>query len=157
MDEHTLLVIMATFVAVAGVALGFQAATLFGIYRASKSTQETINRLAPKIETFVETSRAAIQDSREVLDATKQQLETIQDLVTDGAVRARRQMDHAELVLDDAMDRAQSTIAAVHKGVIKPIREINAVATGLRAAIHYFMRGTRPSPDQVTVDEEMFI
>jgi hypothetical protein len=40
---------------------------------------------------------------------------------------------------------------------MKPIREINGLAAGVRAAIQYFARGRRPSPDRVTVDEEMFI
>jgi hypothetical protein len=45
----------------------------------------------------------------------------------------------------------------VHGTVIAPIRQINGLAMGLRAALHYFLRGNRPSPDRATVDEEMFI
>jgi hypothetical protein len=55
------------------------------------------------------------------------------------------------------MTRAHQTVAMVHGGIIKPIREINGVAAGIRAALHYFMRGGRPAPDTVTADEEMFI
>jgi hypothetical protein len=45
----------------------------------------------------------------------------------------------------------------VHQGILTPIRGITGVAAGVRAALQFLMRGTRPSPDQVTVDEEMFI
>jgi hypothetical protein len=69
----------------------------------------------------------------------------------------RVQFDRAEMVVDDVMTRAQETVAVVHGGIMKPIREINGVAAGVRAALHYFMRGGRPSPDRVTADEEMFI
>jgi hypothetical protein len=168
MDEHLLLVIMAVFVAVASVALVIQACMLFGIYRASRAVQQNVDRLTPKMEALMESSKTAIDDSRtqitaittranDVLDATRKQIARVDDLLSDAVVRTRRQMDHAELVLDDALDRAQKTITLVHGGVVRPIREINAVATGLRAAFHFLMRGGRPDPDQVTVDEEMFI
>jgi uncharacterized protein (DUF2236 family) len=81
----------------------------------------------------------------------------VDEVFSDAATRTRRQMDHAELVLDDALNRAQRTITTVQGGVMKPIREINAVAAGVRAGLHFLMRSGRPSPDQVTVDEEMFI
>lgn len=175
MDEHSLLVIMAVFVVVAALALVIQAGMLFGIYRASRAMQQNAARLAPKVEALVpkveallESSRVAVDDSRtqiiavttranDILDSARKQLARVDEVMADAAARTRRQMDHAEMVLDDAMDRAQQTVASVQGGVMKPIREINAVAAGVRAALHYLMRGGRPSPDQVTVDEEMFI
>lgn len=116
----------------------------------------------------MESSRTAIDDSRiqiiavttranDILDSARKQMARVDELLSDAASRSRRQMDHAELILDDALDRAEKTIATVHGGVMKPIREINAVAAGLRAALHFLMRGGRPNPDEVTVDEEMFI
>ena len=60
-------------------------------------------------------------------------------------------------MVEDALARAQETVELVHKGILAPIRGINGVAAGVRAALQFLMRGTRPSPDQVTVDEEMFI
>ena len=53
--------------------------------------------------------------------------------------------------------RAQETVELVQRGVLAPIRGINGVAAGIRAALQFLLRGTRPSPGQVTVDEEMFI
>ena len=168
MDEHLLLVIMAVFVAIAAVALIIQAGMLFGIYKASRAMQQNVDRLTPKVEALVESSKATVDDSRtqiagittranEILDSARTQMARVDELLSDASARTRRQMDHAELVLDDALDRAQKTITTVHGGVMKPIREMNAVATGLRAALHFLMRGGRPNPDEVTVDEEMFI
>lgn len=168
MDEHTLLVIMTVFVVVASLALVIQAGMLFGIYRASRAMQEQATRLAPKVEALVESSRTTIDDSRvqitaittranDILDSARKQMARVDELMEEAASRTRRQMDHAEMVLDDTLDRAQKTVATVQGGVLKPIREINAVAAGIRAAFHFLMRGNRPSPDRVTVDEEMFI
>jgi hypothetical protein len=163
-----LLIIMAVFVAVAAIALVIQAAMLHGIYKASRAMQVKIDQLTPKIETLVEAYRVSLDESRVkigeitaktsgILDITRRQLERFEDLFEDVATRTRVQLDRAELVVDDAMTRAQETVAAVHGGIMKPIREINGVALGLKAAIGFLLRGVRPSPDQVTADEEMFI
>lgn len=168
MDQQTLLVIMAVFTGVAAIALVIQAGMLMGIYKSSRAIGERVAQLAPKVEALAETSRVTLEESRvslkeitsrttEILDTTRRQLATVEELLEDASSRARVQMDRAELVVDDAMTRAQETIAVVHTGIMKPIREINGIALGLRAALNYFMRGGRPHPDQATADEEMFI
>ncbi|HEY1757013.1 MAG TPA: hypothetical protein VGG72_16685 [Bryobacteraceae bacterium] len=171
MDQQlliALLIVMTVFVIVAAAAMVFQAAMLFGVRKSALAMEQRVATLAPKVEALTESSRAVIDDSRaslaeitertkDILDSTRRQLARVEDVIDDAANRARVQLDRAELVVDDAMDRAQETISVVHGGIMKPIREINGVAAGVRAAIHYFMSGRRPSPDQVTADEEMFI
>ena len=168
MDPQTLLIIMAVFTGVAAIALTIQAAMTIGIYKSSRAIGERVAHLAPKVEALAETSRITLEESRvslkeitsrttEILDSARRQMARVEEVVEDATSRARVQMDRAELVADDAMMRAQETIAVVHSGIMKPIREINGIATGLRAALHYFMRGGHPHPDEATADEEMFI
>ena len=167
MDQQTLLTVMTVFVIVAAGALIIQAGFLFGIYKASRGMSENVQRLMPKIESLLETSRQTIEDSRkqiaditsktsDILDTTHKQLQRVDELLADASARARIQLDRAEMVLDDAMGRAQQTIAMVHGGVVKPIQQIQAVAVGLRTALNFLLRG-RPNPTQATADEEMFI
>jgi biopolymer transport protein ExbB/TolQ len=168
MDPNTLLVIMAVFVAVAAIALLIQAWFLFGIYKASRALEENARRLLPKVEALVEASRDAVEDSRkqiaeittrtaDILDVTRRQLARVDEVLEDAVARARVQLDRAEMVLDDTMTRAQETVALVHKGILKPLKEINGVAVGIRTALRYLLRGRRPNPAQATADEEMFI
>jgi uncharacterized protein YoxC len=189
MDQNTLLVIMAVFVAIAAIALVIQAGMLIGIYVSSKAVGERVAQLAPKVEALIpkveallpkvealaETSRLALEDGRvslkeitsrtseildrtnDILDSAKRQVAHVEGVIEDVSLRARVQLDRAEMVMDDAMTRAQDTIAVVHGGIMKPVREINGVAMGLKAALNYFMRGRGPQPDQATADEEMFI
>lgn len=77
-------------------------------------------------------------------------------MLENAAGRAYIQMDRAEMVLDDAMSRAQETVAVVHSGIMKPLREIQGITAGVQAAIHFLLRGRR-SHVQATADEEMFI
>jgi hypothetical protein len=175
MNETSLLYVMTAFVIVSAIALCIQAGMLAGIYKSVKSLQESINPLLPKVENLVAkanstvdqsgrqiaeiTTRAnAILDtSKDILDSTKRQLAIVEDVVGDAAQRAKVQMERVELVLDDTFSRAHETVAVVHEGIMRPLREVNAVAAGIRAAVGVFARGDRPTVDRATSDEEMFI
>lgn len=166
MDQN-LLIIIAVFVFVAAAALCIQAGLLFGILKTARALEKQTLPLLPKVDALVESSRVVIDDSRqqihditvktnEILDATKIQLARVDDVLQDAAARAHIQLEHAEMVIDDAMNRAQETVALVHSGIMKPLREIQGVTAGVRAAIQFLMRGRR-SGVQATADEEMFI
>jgi hypothetical protein len=169
MDNQTIfLALIAVFVAVSAAALIFQAAMLYGTYKVSRELRDKIVPLTVKVDALVETSRVTIDEARvkmteittranQILDAAKQQMATVEEVLQDASMRTRRQLERAEFVVDDALTRAQDTVELVQKGVLAPLRGINGVAAGVRAALQFLMRGTRPSPDQVTVDEEMFI
>jgi hypothetical protein len=175
MNETTLLYVMAAFVIISAIALCIQAGMLAGIYKTVKAMQETINPLVPKVESLVEKTNAAVEQggrqiteittrangilesSKDILDSTKRQLAIVEDVVGDAAVRAKVQMERVELVLDDTLSRAHETIAVFHDGVMRPLREINGLAAGVRAALAAMARGNRPTPDRATSDEEMFI
>jgi hypothetical protein len=55
------------------------------------------------------------------------------------------------------MSRVHHTVIQLNNGVLKPVKEINGVAAGVRAALDTLVRGKRPNPAQATADEEMFI
>jgi len=167
MDQQTLLTVMTAFVIIAAVALIIQAAMLAGIYKASRGLQENVQKLMPKIEGVLETSRQTIEDSRkqiaditsktsEILESTRKQMQRVDEFMEDAASRARVQLDRAEMVLDDAMVRTQRTVAVVEGGILKPIVQIQGVAAGIKTAISVLLRG-RPNPEDAHSDEEMFI
>lgn len=175
MDQQTLLYIMTAFVIIAGIALLLQLGFIFGIYKTAKTTEQKVAAVLPKIEAalpkveaLVQTSQKAVDQSRqqiaevvgkanEILDTTKRQLAKVDDVITDATTRAKVQLERAEMVLDDTMSRAHEAVATVHHGIMRPLREINGVVTGVRTAIAHLARGNRPSVAQATHDEEMFI
>lgn len=167
MDQQTLLTVMTAFVCIAAIALVIQMGMLIGIYRATRGMQESVQRLLPKIESLIDTSRQTIEDSRkqilditsktnDILEIARKQMERLDEVLEDATARAHVQLERADLVIDDVMERAHNTVAVVHTGIMKPLREIQGVAAGLRAAIQFMMRG-RPNPTHATSDEEMFI
>lgn len=168
MDDSTLLLIMAGAVVVSAIALVIQAGLLFAVFRMTQSTQQRVMQVMPKVEGLVDASRVAVDESRsgireirekssQLLDAGQTQMAQLQTLLGDASERTRRQLDHAELVIDDTMSRIEETVTLLHKGVLKPIRGAAGVVAGVRTAIDVLLRTRRRSPDRVTVDEEMFI
>jgi ABC-type transporter Mla subunit MlaD len=186
MSEATLLYVMTAFVIISAIALCIQAVMLGGIYKTAKQLQETINPLVPKVANLVEKANSTLDQSgrqiaeitsktNDILDSTKRQMAIIEEVVGDAASRAKRQMavvedivgdaasrakvqmERVELVIDDTLSRAHETVAVVHDGIMKPLREVNGIAAGVRAALGSLARGNRPTPDRATADEEMFI
>ncbi len=168
MSEATLLYVMTAFVIISAIALCIQAIMLGGIYKTVKQLQEAINPLVPKVANLVEKANSTLDQSgrqiaeitsktNDILDSTKRQVAIVEELVGDAASRAKVQMERVELVLDDTLSRAHETVAVVHDGIMKPLREVNGIAAGVRAALGSLARGNRPTPDRATADEEMFI
>ena len=165
--DHQLLTLMTVFVGIAAVALVLQLATLFGIYKAARGLQENVQKLMPKVEGLIDTSRQTLVDARkqiaditsktsEILEITRRQVDRVDTFLEDATTRARIQFDRAESVLDDAMTRAQRTVAVVEGGIVKPVLQIQGLAAGLKTALTFLLRG-RPNPLDAHSDEEMFI
>jgi len=172
MDEHTLLT---NFVGLAALAMLIQAGTLLGLFIVAKRIQEKVAVLTGPITSAIEASKGVIETSKRtlqmveghidrigtsstaILDTTKQQLAKVDELLTDASSRAKVQMERAEMVLDDTMGRVQHTVSFVQSGVIRPVREVQGIVTGIRTALTRLGRGGRPTVDHATADEEMFI
>jgi len=168
MDQTMLLVVMTVFVIIAAIALCIQAGMLFGLNKKTKEMHDQIAPLVPKVELLVKTTQSTVEQSRqqladitaratEILTSAKNQMAIIEEVVTDGAARAKVEMERVEMVLDDTISRAHETVATVHTGIMRPLREISGLTAGLRAALAYLARSSRPSVDRATSDEEMFI
>jgi len=165
MSQDTLLVV---FVALAAVALLGQAIALIGLLFIARDIRNKTMALWPQIESIVAVSKRSVDrvethiarigaTSVAILDATKQQLVKVDELLSDASTRARVQMERAEMVLDDTMTRVQETVSIVQRGVLRPVREVHGILSGVRTAIAHIGRGGRPTVDHATSDEELFI
>ncbi|MBC7924151.1 MAG: hypothetical protein H7039_00690 [Bryobacteraceae bacterium] len=95
--------------------------------------------------------------ANELMDSGKAQMAKLDVVVTDASGRARAQLERAELVVDDTVTRIHQSVTAVHNGVVRPIREVQALTAGVKAAVQHLARGGRPSVADARHDEEMFI
>jgi ferritin-like metal-binding protein YciE len=167
MDQSSLITVLTWAVVVAAMAIILQAILLAGVYRANKKMKEQMAALAGKAEPALESAHKLLEDTRrtvnelsartaEVLELSRKQLTRLDEVLTEAASRSRVQMERIEMVLDDVISRFQETTALVQNGIIRPIRHINGLAAGIRAAIAA-LAGAKTTVAQATHDEEMFI
>jgi hypothetical protein len=175
MNQESLLFVLTCFVFVSAIALCIQAGFLFGIYRTTKLLQVQATSILPQVKSILSKAESTIDESRknivditakaveisvkanEMMDIGKAQLVKIDGVLTDASGRAKVQLERAELVVDDTVTRVHQSVTAVHEGIIRPVREVQGIATGVRVAVQHFLHGTRPSVAQATQDDEMFI
>ncbi|HEY3738552.1 MAG TPA: hypothetical protein VGL53_01850 [Bryobacteraceae bacterium] len=159
---------MTIFVVIAGLALLVQMAVMIGLYRATRSAEQRIVAMLPQVEQLVHVSHTSIEQVRtqlldvtgktsEILTLALTQVTRVDEVMADATRRARIQLERAELVIEDGLSRTQQTIGLVHSGVMRPLREIQGITAGVRAALAFLAKGTRPAVNQITHDEEMFI
>ena len=168
MDQNTLLTVMTVFVALAAVAMIVQMAVMIGLYKATRSAEQRITAMLPQVEKLIHVSHSTIEQGRqqlleitgktnEILTLAHKQVSRVDEVLADATMRARVQLERAELIIEDTLSRTQQTIGLVHSGIMRPLREIQGVTAGVRAAIGFLSKGARSNVNQITHDEEMFI
>ena len=168
MDQNNLLTLLTVFVAISAIALLIQAISLLGMFLVMRQLRTRVLAVLPQVHDILGVAKRATEGAEKQVDAigssslailgiTKQQLVKVDDLLTDASKRAKVQMERAEMVMDDTMTRVQSTVSVVQRGVLRPIREVHGVVSGIRTAVQHFGRGNRSTVDHATSDEEMFI
>jgi hypothetical protein len=168
MISDAFLYVMMGAVAVSAIAMVLQAILLLGVYQTSKATRDQVVQIAGHVGSFVESARHTLDESSkqisevaartgEVLSLTHKQLVRIDDVLGEATSRARIQMDRVELILDDTFSRLHEITALLNKGILRPVREVNAVAAGIQAALVSLFSGRRLTVERTAHDEEMFI
>ena len=166
-SDHALL-LMAIAVAVSSLALLANALASLGIYRSVRRLESRVEPLVPQaMETMRQAQGTLVemnaqvkdisQKAHNVLDAAQVQLVALDDARGELQARLRVQAERLEIVLDDTLSRMQEVVGVFHSSVMRPVREVTGVVSGIRAAFQAFVRGRRPSVDRATLDDEMFI
>ena len=93
-----------------------------------------------------------------IVRSGRQQVERIGELLHDAGDRARNRLEQIDQAVDDTVEQVEQMGDAVKRAVLRPVREVNGLAAGISAAVSTLVHHSRkPSVDQATQDEEMFI
>jgi len=159
---------MAVFVVIAAIALLGQAVAMVGLFMVARDLRTKLFASWPQIESIIGSSKRTVEQAEHhigkigsssvaILEVTRQQLVRVDDLLNDASLRAKVQLERAEMVLDDTMTRVQQTVSIVQRGVLSPVREMHGIISGIRMALSHLTRSGRTTVEHVTSDEEMFI
>jgi hypothetical protein len=159
---------MAVAVSISALAMIAMALMVFGIFKSISTMRDQVQVFLPKAETLVNDATRTLSENqqqiKDITTRTAQVMETAQKnavkvdaALGDGLQRAKVQLERLELIMGDTVERVHNTVVAVNNTVLRPVREVNGVASGVKAAVQHLIRANRPTPAQATSDEEMFI
>ncbi len=153
------------FVALTAIAIVTQAGVLVGIYVMSKRLSEQLERfmkdtremMAP-IRSIAENLRTASANLVEIGLSARDQFRRVEAMVTDTGEALHIQLERFDRVSQNVIDRINETAEIVQDSVVRPAREVAAVAKGLtRGFGALFFGRSRSTVDQARQDEELFI
>ncbi len=166
--SDALLYTIAAAVVVSAAAILLQTVLLFAMFRASRDMKTQMTSLITKVEPMTENGQQLITDTRrqvgeiagkvnEVMDLTRKQLARVDEIMGEATTRTRAQMDRIELVMDDTVNRFQETTSLLQTGILRPLRQLNALSAGIRTTLSVLLGNQRTTVEHATHDEEMFI
>ncbi len=155
-------------VIISGIALLMNAFASIGIYLSVRKLQREVAPLIPEVKATLLQAQNTLSDTtrnvREVTDRASIVLESVQSQLAyfdqargEIATHLKVQSERIELVIDDVLSRVQEVTSVIHGTVLRPVREVSGIVSGVKAAVQTFMLGRRPTVERATHDDEMFI
>jgi hypothetical protein len=153
------------FVALTAAAIVAQAVVMIAIYVLSKRLSEQVERfmkdtreMMVPIGPIAENLRTASANLVEIGLAARDQFRRVEAMVTDTGEALHLQLERFDRVSQNVIDRINETAEIVQESVVRPAREVAAVAKGLTRTFGAFFFGKgRSTVDQARQDEELFI
>ncbi len=152
-------------VALTAVAVITQLVVLCAIYMNSKRLGDQLERfmkesreLMTPIKSITENLRVASGNLVELGMSAREQFRRVEDMVAETGEALHIQIERLDQTSRDVAERIQETTQIVQSTVVKPFREVSAIAKGVTRGFEAFLfrRNQRPV-DQAHQDEELFI
>jgi hypothetical protein len=157
--------LLTLFVALTAVAVMTQAGVLVAIYLQSKRLSEQVERfmnetremLVP-VKAITENLRTASANIVEIGVSAREQFRRVEGMVTDTGEVLQTQLARLDSATRDVVERVNATTQVLQDSVVRPVREVAAVAKGLGRGLEtFFFRRQKSTVDQAHQDEELFI
>lgn len=156
--------LLTLFVALTAIAVMTQAAVLVAIYLQSKRLSEQIERFMNEtremmvpMKTITENLRIASGNIVEIGAAAREQFRRVESMVSDTGEVLQTQLARLDSATRDIVERVNATAQVLQDSVVRPVKEVAAVARGFGRGIETFFRRQKSTVDQARPDEELFI
>ena len=119
---------------------------MLAVLRIAKRVEGKVGPVVDKAGPVLDSAKALVDDVRpkihdmvvradEITVSARDQVARLDILVTEVSESARLQMERIDIVVSDTVNRVQETTSAVQATILRPVREINGVVSGLRAGL----------------------
>ena len=161
--------VIAGAVILACLAFLVQAIVVLLLYRVARHTQTKIMPLVDRADPILATTRQILEENKShiaevsveavaIARTARVQVDRVSDLLAESAARAKARLAQIDRTVDETVEQVEQVGDAVKSAVLKPVKEVNGLMAGMKAAISTYATGSRrPSVDHATQDEEMFI
>jgi hypothetical protein len=157
--------LLTLFVALTALAVVTQAGVLVGIYIMSKRLSDQVERFMREtremivpMKSITENLKTASANLVEIGLSAREQFRRVEAMVMDTGEALHVQLDRFDRVSQNVVERVNETAEIVQDSVIRPVREIAALAKGFARGFETFLfRRSRSTVDQARQDEELFI
>lgn len=143
------------FVALTALAVVTQACVLVAIYFMSKRLSNQVDRFMVEtremmvpVKAITENLRVASTNIMEIGVSAREQFRRVESMVTDTGEVLHSQLDRLDAVTKDISDRISSTADMVQSTVVRPVREVAAVAKGLGRGFEFLFRRNKKKSAQ---------
>jgi hypothetical protein len=153
------------FVALTAIAVITQAGVLIAIYVNSKRLADQFERFIKEtremmvpVRSITENLRVASGNLVEIGMSAREQFRRVETMVAETGDALHIQIDRLDQASRDVVTRINETAEIVQDSVVKPFREVSAVAKGITRGFETFLfRRNRSTVDKAHQDEELFI
>ena len=153
------------FVALTALAVLMQAVILVSIYILSRRvagqielTLAQLRELMPPLKTVTENLKTVSEDLVEIGGAAREQFHRVEDMIGETGQALQTQLEKVDQMSRDVTARVNETVDVVQDSIIRPVREVGALARGLTRGFEVLInRKGRNTVDQAQQDEDLFI
>jgi len=153
------------FVALTAIAVATQAGVLVAIYLQSKRLSDQMERFMAEtremlvpMKTITENLRTASANLVDIGIAAREQFRRVEGMVSDTGEVLQVQLARLDTATRDIVERVHATAEVLQDSVVRPVREVAAVAKGLGRGLEtFFSRRQKSTVDKAHQDEELFI
>ena len=142
------------FVALTALAVVTQACVLVAIYFMSKRLSNQVDRfiketreLMVPVKAITENLQIASSNIMEIGVSAREQFRRVESMVTDTGEVLHAQLDRLDAVTKDVVERITSTADIVQDTVLRPVREVAAVAKGFGRGFDFLFRRNKNRSD----------
>jgi uncharacterized protein YoxC len=154
MSDEAFRWVIATGVTLCSVAFIIMAVTAFAVYKFIRSLMESARKIMEENKPRIGEITAHTAETTKTI---KQQTQRLGLLLNDVADRAQHRVAQLDYKVEQTVDQIEEVGDSVKDAVLKPVREVNGILNGVRAAISTYAQGSRRPIERATQDEEMFI
>ncbi|HXJ44851.1 MAG TPA: hypothetical protein VNH18_36525 [Bryobacteraceae bacterium] len=160
--------VIAIGVFLAVVAFVVQTIVILAMYRVTKATQDKLMPVVEALTPILGTVRRFVDentpkfsqlttDMTAVVKSLYEQVNRLGEVVKEVSDRARAQVARIDGAVDETVEHVQQASDMVKQAILGPVKQVDGIMHGIRAAISVVAHSRRESVDHATQDEEMFI